>query len=202
MISASVDPFAKSGLDEALGFAIGARCVGPGKAMTQAQLKAGVTESMGAVTVPVIGEDGADRNAEAGVIGDSSMEEIDGCSCSEVGQNLGEGNAGMIVDGDVKVLPAGVMGTAPTTVGADFDIGETAQLLDVEVQQIAGSLVLVADDGRSRFQIAPAVEAKTPENAAHGSAASAGGLGNMQSCQALAAKLFHSLNDLWNRPAR
>jgi hypothetical protein len=59
----------------------------------------------------------------------------------------------VIVDGDMKILPAGAMGTTTTAVRADLDVGEAAQLLNVEVQQIAGSLVLVADDGRGRFEI-------------------------------------------------
>jgi len=51
--------------------------------------------------------------------------------------------------------------------------------LDVEVQQIARGRMLVAHDGRSRVQVAPAVEMSLLQNAADGGRAEAGGLGDL-----------------------
>src|SRR5581483_1382844 len=101
----------------------------------------------------------------------------------------------MIVDSDVKILPAGVMCATSAPVRTDLDVRETSQLLNIEVEQIARDLMLVAYDGRHGLQIAPTVEAKTTKNTAHGSAAATSGLGNMHSRQALTAKLLHLLNN-------
>src|SRR5258706_8649501 len=51
--------------------------------------------------------------------------------------------------------------------------------LDVEVQQIARGRMLVAHDGRSRVQVAPAVEMSPLQNAADGGGAEAGGVGGL-----------------------
>jgi len=70
-INASVSPFAQSGLDEALGFAIGARSIRASETMAQAQGENGVTESVGTITVAIIGEQPADANAQTGVVGEA-----------------------------------------------------------------------------------------------------------------------------------
>src|SRR5438874_13621940 len=56
LIGAGIDPFAEGGLDEAFGFAVGARCVGAGKVMANAELQAGLVESARAVAMAVIGD--------------------------------------------------------------------------------------------------------------------------------------------------
>ena len=63
LISTSVSPFAQSGLDETLGFAVGAWSIGTGEVVAQAELENSSPESVGAITVSVIGEQAADRNA-------------------------------------------------------------------------------------------------------------------------------------------
>ena len=125
-INTGVSPFAQSGLDEAFGFAVGAWGVGASEVMAQTQSKNGTAESMGTITVAIIGEQAADANAQAGVISQGGMEESDGRSSGAVGQDLGKGDAGMIVDGDVEALPAGMMFAATATVGSGDDVGKTA----------------------------------------------------------------------------
>ena len=48
-VVADVGPFAQSGLNEAFGFAVGARSVGTSKAMTDAEFCTGGAKAMGAV---------------------------------------------------------------------------------------------------------------------------------------------------------
>lgn len=55
-INTGVSPFAQSGLDEALCFAIGAGSIGTSEAMTQAEGENSATEGMGAIAVAVIGK--------------------------------------------------------------------------------------------------------------------------------------------------
>src|SRR5271157_4792070 len=139
LIRAGIDPFAEGGLDEALGFAVGAGCVRASEAMAQAKLKAGLAESARAVAVAVIGEQPANGNTQRGVIGCGGAQESNRRSAGEVRQDLGEGDAGVIVNGDVQVLPASMMFPASSPVGPDGDFRKTALMLDIEMQEIAGN---------------------------------------------------------------
>jgi hypothetical protein len=82
---------------------------------------------------------------------------------------------------------------ASATIGANHHAGETADLFNVEVEQIAGSSMFVANQGHNRFQIAHAVRTQAAENAAHGGPAQAPSLCNMLASKALAAQLFYVL---------
>ena len=73
-IVASVSPFPQGGLDETLGFAVGARGVGPGETVMETQLGASGSKSMRAVAVAIIGEQTTDANAQAGVIEERGAE--------------------------------------------------------------------------------------------------------------------------------
>jgi hypothetical protein len=56
-----------------------------------------------------------------------------------VGQDGREGDAGVIVDGDVQVLPTGTAGLFAAISGdAVAGLADTRQALDVEVDQITG----------------------------------------------------------------
>ena len=50
--------------------------------------------------------DALDLDAEAVVVGESGLEEAGGASLLLVGHDLGEGDAGVVVDGDMDELPA------------------------------------------------------------------------------------------------
>ena len=86
----------------------------------------------------------------------------------------------MIVDGDVQGLPAGEL-RAPATaaIAANGDLLIAGHALDVEMEQIAGSGMLIADDGRGGMQVAPAVEMSALQDAADGGGAEMGGLGDV-----------------------
>lgn len=67
----------------------------------------------------------------------------------------------MIVNGDMKVFPTRTMSMATAvTVNAVSDTAKTAEFLDIEMKQIAGCGIFIANDGWSRFEIAPTVESK------------------------------------------
>jgi hypothetical protein len=71
-----VGPFVESGLDEALGFAIGARRVRPGEAMFEPQLTAYPGEAVGLIARPVVGQDAPGRDAETFEPGRSLSQEV------------------------------------------------------------------------------------------------------------------------------
>src|SRR5229473_4964054 len=177
---ANVGPLAQSGLDETFGLAVGAGGVGTGKAVLDAELEAGGAKLAGAIAGAVVGEQSANDDAVLGVEGDSGAQEGDGGFALLVGQHAGEGEAGVIVDGDVQSLPAGELGAAAAAaIATNGNLLIAGHALDVEMEQIAGSGMLVAHDGRSGMQVAPAVEMSPLQNAADGGGAEAGGLGDL-----------------------
>ena len=106
-----------------------------------------------------------------------------------VGQHAGEGEAGVIVDGDVQSLPAGELrAAAPTAVAANGDLLIAGHALDVEMEQIAGSGMLVAHDRRSGMEMTPAVQLSALQDAADGGGAEAGGLRDVIGGTQLAAQ--------------
>ena len=107
-----VGPFAERGLDEALGLAVGLRRVGFGSDVPDAELLAGARESFGLVAASVVGHDALDSDAEAFEVGDGGEEEGDCALLLLVGEDVGAGDAGVIVDRDVGELPAGALAAA------------------------------------------------------------------------------------------
>ena len=176
VIGAGISPFAGDGLDEALGLAVGLRAVGFGEGVFEAQLSTGLGKESGAVGGAAIGEDPLNADAVILVEGDGLMEGSEHAGGLFVGKKTGESEAGVIIDGDVQALDAG----ARIAVGAiscrpDAGTFKAAQLLDVEVEEFAGSGAFVADDGRfGRLQRGEPIEAVAAEDAGEG------GLGNGQ----------------------
>jgi len=108
----------------------------------------------------------------------------------------------VIVDGDVETLPAGMMFTAAPTVGTGDDVGKAAQGLEVEMEQITGSRMLIANQRYRGLEIAQAAETQAAKNAADGSPATSCNAGNVQAGEALAAQLFHLLDLVERSKAR
>jgi hypothetical protein len=176
VIRAGVGPFAGDGLDEALSLAIGLRAIGFGEEVTEAELMAGGGEELGAIGGASIGEDALDFDAVSGVAADGLVESSEDALSLFVGEESGEGEAGVIVDGDVEALDAGAwIALRAIAGGADTGTCEAAQFLDVEVEEIAGGVAFVAQRGRFwRLQRAKAVEVMAAQDAGEG------GLGDWQ----------------------
>ena len=131
---AGISPFPESGLDKTFGFSVGARSVRTGEVMAQAEFNDGSAESAGAIAVTVVGEQAADGNAQGGVISDRSVQKGDSGSSREVGQDLDEGNAGVVIDGDMNVLPTAMKLTPAASIGTNNHAREASQLLNIEVK--------------------------------------------------------------------
>jgi hypothetical protein len=204
VIRTGIGPLAGDGLDEPFGLAVGLWTVRLGEEMAQAEFLAGGGEEFGAISGAAVGEDTLDLNA-------MSFVELDGLvECGEhagrlfIGMKRGEGEAGMVVDGDVEALDAGA-GIALGTIagGAHPWAFEAAQLLDVEVEKVARGVAFVTD-GRwlGRLQGGEAVEMVAAQNAGES------GFGNWQSDDdlsigtALAAQVEDLDFELGRGPAR
>src|SRR5438034_7227260 len=124
--------------------------------MLEAEIAAGLGEGLRSVAGAVVGHDTRYRNTEAGVIGDRRFEESDSTLLFLVGQDLREGDAGSVVDADMDELPAGAAGLALLRITGDAmaDLAEAAELLDVDVDHLAGVLAFVAPDRFGRLDVA------------------------------------------------
>ena len=170
VIGASVGPFAGDGLDEAFGLAIGLRAIGSGEAVLEAELLTSGGEEFGAVSGTAIGEQALDFDAMALIEGDGLPESIQGAGDFLVRMKRGKGETAVIVDGNVEAFDAGAgIALGAVAGGADAWALEAAQLLDVEVEEVAGSIAFVADDrGLGRLQSSEALQAMTAQDAGEG----------------------------------
>ena len=181
VIGTGIGPLAGDGLDEAFGFAICLRSVGLGEEMLEAELAAGSSEGFGAIGGTAIGEDLLDDDAMSGVKGEGLVEGVENALSLFVGEQTSEGEAGVIINGDVQAFDAGA-GVALSAVagGADSGTEEAAELLDIEMEELAGVVAFVTPGGRfGRFQGREAVEVMAAQDAREG------GLGDRQNHQDL-----------------
>lgn len=78
--------------------------------------------------------------------------EADGALGGFIGHDLGKGNAGGIIDGDMNELPASAPDMIALAVAGDAvaDAFDTGELLDIGMDEFAGIKALVAAHGSNR----------------------------------------------------
>src|ERR1044071_4120788 len=168
-VGLSVGPFAQGGLDQALGLAVCLGRIRLGPDVLEAELAAGRAEGLRAIAGTIVGHHASNRDAEVRVVGDRGLEEGDRALLFLVGEDLREGHAGGVVDADVDELPSDAPALAlPRSIAGDAraDPVEAAKLFDIDVDQFAGMLALVAAHRRGGLKRLDAVEAEAPEDAA------------------------------------
>ena len=106
-------------MDEALGLAVGLWGVGAGEAVLEAEGGEGGAHGVGAGAGTVVGVDALGVEAMSFEEGQGGVEEGDGTAGGFVGEELGEGEAGVIVNGDVEELPTGAAGVVALAVAGD-----------------------------------------------------------------------------------
>jgi len=111
------------------------------------------------VRAAVVGEDALDLDAVAAVEGDRAVQERDRGCCFLVSEDLGVGEAAVVVDADVDELPADRAAVAAGGVSAARPVAarrastnafagaarDPAELFDVDVDELAGSRALIPD---------------------------------------------------------
>jgi hypothetical protein len=81
--------------------------------VTDAECSTGERVQCRDVRAAVVGEHALDLDAVAGKEGEGAAEEPDRGGCLFVGEDLGVGEAAVVVDGDVDELPAGLAAQPP-----------------------------------------------------------------------------------------
>jgi hypothetical protein len=200
-----VGPLADAGLDKPLGLAVGLRGVGPGALVGHGMAGECFGKALAAVGGAVVGHDALGDDAMRLEPGQCSIEEGHGTLLPLIGQHGGEGQARGVVDGDVQVLPAGaaLIALAGAVAGdAVADAVDPAELLDVNVDQLARMLALVADDGRLGLEGGEAVEADAAQRQPDRRAGQAKLAGDGRTGPALAAQRLDAGGDLGGLPRR
>src|SRR5687768_18416801 len=105
---------------------------------------------MGFVAGAVVGEELLGDDAQAPVVREGAPQEGGAGDAALVGEDLGVEEPRRIIDRDVDVLPASAhRAVAPVAGDAMTNPRDSAQFLDVEVDQLARALPLITDNGRS-----------------------------------------------------
>ena len=151
----SVGPLAQGGLDEALGLAIGLWSVRSGEAMLEAESSDGPTHGVGAVAGAIVGVDALGGDAVPGEEGESGVEESDGAAGGLIWEELGESEAGMVVDGDVEELPTGTRGVIALAITGDAMAGahDACELFDIEMDELTRVLALRAAEAAAARRV-------------------------------------------------
>jgi hypothetical protein len=106
-VDTRIGPLAEHRLDKALRLAIGLWAIGPNDLVAELELAYGVAERVGpGVAKGAVGHDPLDVDALIGEESCGRQEEAGGRLRQPVGQDLGEGKAGGVIDRDVDDLIA------------------------------------------------------------------------------------------------
>jgi hypothetical protein len=152
---------------------------------------------MGDVAGTVVGHDGLDTDAAALEPGDRAFEEACGGGGSFIGEYLGVGEAGSVVDGDVDELPTDAASVVATVTGdAMADATDASELFDIHVDELAGVLSLVTADGFFGVQVFKSREAMTSEDASDRGSRKAHTGSDLRACVAAPTKTDHLLGPI------
>jgi len=121
------------------------------------------------------------------------VEEGDGALCGFIREELGEGQAGVVIDGDVEELPAGAADGDRAAGRGDAMAGacDARELLDVEVEKFARVRAFVAHDRRRRGELREA-EAMAAQEAETQALESLVGTGDLEARQPPAPQGEHT----------
>jgi len=120
-----------------------------------------------AVAAAIVGEQGAHSEAVSGEELARIAEEADGGFRFLIRQQLDKSHAGVVIDGHMEGQQAGMRApAAQPSIAAHRDLAEAGHALDVEVNKVSRSGMLIAHDGRARMQVAPSTKAGAAQHAA------------------------------------
>ena len=145
--------------------------IGLGEDVLEAEPLAGLREGARAISRSVVGHDTGHGHAEILVVGDGLFECGNDALLLLVGIDVDPSNAAMVVDGDVSELIASTdtaLMAGDVAGDAMSNFLEAVQALDVEMEEFAGSLALVARTRLRRLQAGEEVKSATLQDAAYG----------------------------------
>jgi len=109
LVGEAVGPFAQGALDEAFGLPVGLGPVGAGELVAHTEIKAGTRKVSGSEGWAVVSQQAFDLDAEARIVGDRVLQELDGAETALIRIHVGEADARMVVDRHKQAFPAGAL---------------------------------------------------------------------------------------------
>lgn len=106
MVCTGIGPLIDGRFDEAFGFSIGAWRVRFGSDVLQSELLANSFEGVGLVARPVVGHDAPDRDVKTLIVGKRRMQEDNGALLFLIFEDVCEGDAGVVINRHMEILPA------------------------------------------------------------------------------------------------
>ena len=151
-----VSPFSKRGLDESLRLSVCLRRVGFREDLSQTCSFAGGAEGLRPVARTVVRHHAFDVDPEPGEVSSGGHQEGDSALFALVGHDLHESDARGVVNADVDVFPTDAMVTiddaSRSSSDAMPDRADAPELLDVEVDQFAWIVALIAPNRLCRLE--------------------------------------------------
>src|SRR5215218_2431779 len=171
LVADGVSPVAQQGLDESFGLAVGARPIGAGADLPDVKAGTGRGEGLGEIAGAVVGHDAFDAHAALGEPSHGALEEACAGVAAFVVEDLDVRDAAVVVDGDVHTVPAVAPVSVSTGLGSARDAvsgpAKPAQLLDVEMHELARTTPLIAIGRLRRLESAETVQPQTRQHRTH-----------------------------------
>src|SRR5687767_13003373 len=163
-----IGPFALQRLNEALRLAIGLRTVRSRAFGGDVHPATRLSRGAGAIGAAVVGEYPLNLNASAPEFAHRTQPEARRGVALLVGQDFDIAKPRTVVDGNVSIFPA-VAGARRMAPAGNPMPGsrETAEFLDIEVDQLARALPFVALNRLRRRKLAQAAQTDSPQHCAH-----------------------------------
>ena len=155
-------------MNEAFGLAIRLGRVGFRADVFDLKPLASSAERKRPVAGSIVGHHALHFDAEFFVVGNHFLEKCNRAALLLAGHDLREGDARVIVDGDVNVLPTDASAVALSRAvpgNAMTDPIETAELFDVEVDHLTRMIAFIAPHWLDRLQCREPVEAQPSQDA-------------------------------------
>jgi hypothetical protein len=130
----------------------------------------GSSEEFGAIGAAAISEEALDLNAVGGVKAKGLVKSKEDAGDFFIWQKTSESEAAVVINGDMEGLDPGArIAVSAIAGGTDAGAGEAAQLLDVEVKELAGMGAFVTNHGRfGRFQGRESIKMMAAQDAREG----------------------------------
>ena len=171
-----IRPLLEQRPDEPLSLAVGLGPIRPGEPMTDAELVAGRREVVTSIAAAVVGQDPLDRDPVARIEVPGPLEEARRDCRRFVGEFLCVGQPAVVVDREVDPVPAQAVvwvAALPAVDPMTATRSDPTEHLRVEVDELAWSFALVADDRWPGFESVESSEACTPQDGLDGAASQA-----------------------------
>src|SRR5262245_54636971 len=171
--------------------------------MAQPERPAGHGEELREVGGAVVGHDGANPDVEATVKSHGALQIAGGGDALFIGEHLDVGQAGPVIDADMHELPAGATDPGRAiSVDAVSGSEDAAELLDVDMKEIARPAPLVPSRRHLRLEELQSVQAGTLQHPCDGGAGHLEAAGDLRAGLTTTPQAHHQLDPRLFQPPR